>query len=160
MKGCHSCKFKSAVDAGAFKNTIWENTPCSKCDVMTGMGFSMDYDENRISPELRATTPPIFPQEERDHLGEEDKMGESIPMAALREIVVGLLSLPSDLRDVVAWRFTGMTYRDIAADHGVTIACAEKRHRRALELFPALQSMFPEKVAKQKRRKKHEKRAK
>lgn len=58
-----------------------------------------------------------------------------------------------ELRDVVAWRFAGVRYADIALAQGVTQACAEKRHRRAMELWPELRSLFPRKVAKQGMRK-------
>ena len=84
---------------------------------------------------------------------------DSLPVSVMQELVVGLLKLKPELRDVVAWRFAGIRYSDIALAQGVTQACAEKRHRRALELWPALRALFPRKVAKQGMRKQHERSA-
>jgi hypothetical protein len=147
MTGCHSCKFKAAVDAGEFKDTPWEEVPCSSCDVMSGMGFAVEYDEERV---------PLEPDKgygikDKENFEEEDPV---LPLSVMRSVVTGLLTLKSEHRDVVAWRYLGLTYPEIAERQGVTTACVEKRHRRALALWPALKEMFPEKVAKQKRRKK------
>ena len=79
-------------------------------------------------------------------------------MTVMQEIMVGLLKLKPELRDVVAWRYAGMKYDDIALVQGVTRACVEKRHRRAMELWPALKSLFPRKVGKQLVRKPHRRR--
>jgi DNA-directed RNA polymerase specialized sigma24 family protein len=150
MKGCHSCKFKQAVDAGEFKNTPWEEVPCSSCDVMTGVGFAVEYDDSRESGD-HAVEPPAHCMAR----GGQEKM---LPVSVMSQVVTGLMTLKPELRDVVSLRYLGLTYPEIAERQGVTMACVEKRHRRAMELWPALREMFPEKVAKKRRRKPHSKR--
>ena len=142
MKGCHSCEFKAAVDAGKFRNVAWEQVPCASCKLATG-GFAVEYDEDRLDPDTQAAT-----------AKPEEGLREELPVEVMGQFVAGLLSLPSELRDVVAMRYRGMKYDEIAKVQKVTMACVEKRHRRAMELWPALREMFPEKIAKVKRRKK------
>ncbi len=148
MRGCHSCPHKAAVDAGKFRNTPWEKTPCASCQIALG-GYAIEYDEDRLEETLDAS------QFRGASLPEESVPSQDLPIEVMREFVNGLLTLPSELRDVVAMRYRGMKYEEIAQVQKVTMACVEKRHRRAFSLFPALREMFPEKVAKQKRRKPH-----
>jgi len=110
---------------------------------MSGSGFAIEFDEERVQGA------------DHDDHGEREPE-DRLPVSVMREVVIGLLKLKPELRDVVAWRFAGIRYSDIALAQGVTQACAEKRHRRALELWPALRALFPRKVAKQGMRKKHE----
>jgi len=136
MKGCHNCEHATAIAAGEYEGKDWKEIPCYACDVMSGSGFAIEFDE------------------ERQGSAHQDDHGEPVPedrlpVSVMREVVIGLLKLRPELRDVVAWRFAGMPYRDIALAQGVTQACAEKRHRRAMELWPALRALFPRKVAKQ-----------
>ena len=140
MKGCHTCEHAAAIAEGKFAGDPWKQVPCSTCDVMSGAGFALEYDESREEGELN-----------HGECGEEGE--DRLPVSVMREIVVGLLKLKPELRDVVAWRFAGIRYADIALAQGVTQACAEKRHRRAMELWPELRSLFPRKVAKQGMRK-------
>ncbi|MCH8513872.1 MAG: hypothetical protein LAT83_19765 [Kiritimatiellae bacterium] len=111
-------------------------------------GFAVEYDEDRLEETWDGT------QARGVSVPEDDDLAQDLPIEVMREFVVGLLTLPSELRDVVAMRFRGMKYDDIADIQGVTMACVEKRHRRAMEIWPALREMFPEKIAKKKRRKK------
>lgn len=141
MKGCHSCEFKAAVDAGKFRNVAWEQTPCASCKLATG-AYSVEFDEDRLDPDTQGPT-----------AKPEEALRDELPVEVMGQFVNGLLSLPSELRDVVAMRYRGMKYDQIAKVQKVTMACVEKRHRRAMELWPALREMFPEKVAKVKRRK-------
>ena len=136
MRGCHNCEHASAIAEGKYAGAAWEDIPCSDCDVMSGAGFAIEFKEElaRQAPEHDAVVP---------------EPDEHLPVSVMREVVVGLLKLKPELRDVVAWRFAGVRYSDIALAQGVTQACAEKRHRRALELWPALRALFPRKVAKQ-----------
>ena len=144
MTGCHSCPVAVAIADGVYKDEPWEKIPCSTCKIGTG-GFALEFDENRLpdeNAELSTFTPELYER-------------SVMPVAVMRDLVVGLLKLPPALRDVVAWRFAGMGYQEIADLQGVSMAAAEKRHRRALELWPELEAMFAEKMAKQKRRKPH-----
>ncbi|NQU97037.1 MAG: sigma-70 region 4 domain-containing protein [Chloroflexi bacterium] len=140
MKGCHSCEHAAAIAEGKFADNAWEDIPCSECNVMTGMGFAIEFDETRPSAVAAGG-------DEEGDSGE-----EHLPVSVMQEIVVGFLKLAPELRDVVAWRYAGVKYTDIALVQGVTISCVEKRHRRAMALWPVLRSLFPEKCAKQERR--------
>ena len=140
MKGCHTCEHAPAIAEGEFAGKRWEDVPCSTCDVMSGAGFALEFDEERAGGEVA-------------HGDSGEELEERLPVSVMRDVVVGLLKLKPELRDVVAWRFAGVRYADIALAQGVTQACAEKRHRRAMELWPELRSLFPRKVAKQGMRK-------
>lgn len=147
MKGCHNCPVEDEIARGLYKNVAWGDVPCATCKVTERAGFSLEFDEGRLSDdknESASCEPELY-----DHT--------VMPMDVMRDCVVGLLTLPADLRDVVAWRFGGMSYQEIAATQGVTMAAVEKRHRRAMKLWPGLEALFVEKKVKQKRRKKHAK---
>jgi len=115
---------------------------------MSGAGFAIEFDEERRGREI----------EQGGSGDSEGEMEEKLPVSVLQEIVVGLLKLKPELRDVVAWRYAGMKYDDIALVQGVTRACVEKRHRRAMAVWPALEALFPRKIAKQAVRKPHARR--
>jgi hypothetical protein len=146
MKGCHSCETAAAIAEGKYAGKAWKDTPCAGCDVMSGSGFAIEFDEGRLGK-----------TEGHHHEGHEAPEGgeELLPVSVMQEIMVGLLKLKPELRDVVAWRYAGMKYDDIALVQGVTRAGVEKRHRRAMELWPALKSLFPRKIGKQLVRKPH-----
>jgi DNA-directed RNA polymerase specialized sigma24 family protein len=76
-----------------------------------------------------------------------------MPVEIISSVIQGLLSLDPALRDIVAWRYQGLPYKEIAQRQGTSTQLAEMRHKRALRDWPALQALFPEKVAKQSRRK-------
>ena len=142
MRGCHNCEHAATIAEGNFAGKAWEEIPCSTCNVMSGAGFAIEFDEEW--PHGAGRPEPGGVPADEDEGGE-----ERLPVAVMREIVVGLLKLKPELRDVVAWRFAGIRYDDIALAQGVTRACAEKRHKRAMELWPALRALFARKVAKQ-----------
>ncbi len=145
MKGCHSCEHAAAIANGEFAGMSWEELPCSTCDVMSGSGFAIEFDESRGNTDF----------EQGGSEASKEEREEKLPVSVMQEIVVGFLKLPGELRDVVAWRYAGVKYDDIALLQGVTRACVEKRHRRAMELWPALEALFPRKIAKQAVRKPH-----
>ena len=145
MRGCHSCEHAADVESGKYSGTPWKESPCSSCNVMSGSGFAIEFDEGRLEE--------VGPDQQDEQDGE-----ERLPVDVMQEIVVGLLKLKPEFRDVVAWRYAGMRYDDIAILQGVTRQCVEKRHRRAMELWPALRSLFPRKISKQLVRKPHRRR--
>jgi hypothetical protein len=146
LKGCHSCPFKAGVDAGVYENTPWEQVPCASCKLAEG-GHSVEYDEERMEG-LEGGVVDFTMSEP-----EESDLVDEMPVDVMREFVTGLLTLPGELRDVVALRYQGLKYDEIAKIQNVTMSCVEKRHRRAMELWPALRAMFSGKIAKQKKRK-------
>jgi len=144
MRGCHNCEHSAAVEAAKRAGTPWEEIPCSTCNVMSGSGFAVEFDEDRL------------PEEAAEPKADDKGLNEMLPVKVMQEILVGFLKLTPELRDVVAWRYAGMKYDDIAIVQGVTRACVEKRHRRAMELWPALRALFPRKIAKRAMRKPHD----
>ena len=146
MKGCHSCEHSAAIARGAFADREWDKVPCSTCDVMSGVGYAVDFEDWRKTQnefEVHETYRP-----------EEDLELDVLPVSVLSDCLIGFLKLPPAYRDVIAWRYAGMRYEDIGLAQGVTEACAEKRHSRALELWPELGELFPQKVSKRAHRKK------
>lgn len=146
MKGCHNCPVADEISRGVYKNAAWDEVPCSTCKVAEKEGFSLEFDEERLAGDAGESGKPVPKLYDRTVL----------PIDVMRDCVVGLLTLPAGLRDVVAWRFGGMSYQEIADTQGVSMAAVEKRHRRAMALWPGLEALFLEKKVKQKVRKKHE----
>ena len=67
-------------------------------------GFAVAFEEGRGNRGAQAGLAEAGSEELRD----------SLPVDVMQEIVVGLLKLKPELRDVVAWRFAGIRYGDIA----------------------------------------------
>ena len=120
----------------------------------------MEYDGER---EVRVQNPPSFAEASSfaeatadKTAGMEARSGDEearLPISVMNEVIFILLSMPPEVRDVLCWRFSGMSYRDIATLQGITIAGAEVRLWRAMKKWPALRALFAEKAAKQARRK-------
>lgn len=156
---CHRCPYRQAVQDGVFKEVPFDQTPCGICELRQSSVRSMALDHERspfIREAERAEVPPDqggdgvhvdcpFPEEVQEP-------EPTLPVDVLQEFVVRLLSLPQDVRDVVCWRFIGLTYPEIAAKQGLTIAGAEARHERAMRMFPELRELFIFKTARQRMR--------
>ncbi len=153
MKGCHDCPTAIEIAQGLHTTTAWQWLPCATCNVMSGVGFSISFNENRADKLQVKEMSGYHSQGEGSATTTVNDGEKMYPMSVLREMAKGLLSLPGPVRDSVCFRISGLQYKEIGKKMGVTTACAEKRHRRALELFPALKALFPEKIAKQSRRK-------
>ena len=76
-----------------------------------------------------------------------------LPASTFATCLQGLLALDPELRELVALRFLGLSYREIAERQGISTQLAEMRHKRAIREWPALADLFPKKMAKQSRRK-------
>ncbi len=139
MRGCHNCPVADEIANGKYANTNWNDIPCAICDAADSGGYAVEYNDAIAGPPSTGGT------------GETGV--DVLPLDVMRQMCEGLMTLPRDLRDVVAMRSTGIRYGEIAERQGVTTSCVEKRHRRALEIWPALREMFPVKIAKQQRRK-------
>jgi len=139
MTGCHTCPTSADIANGVYKNAAWSEVPCATCTAADQGGFSLEFDEGR----LEETAVEERPGDAADHL----------PIEVMSQILRGLLLLPAGERDVIAMRYNGFHYAAIGKLQGVTTACAEKRHRTALRRWPELRLLFPEKIAKQARRK-------
>jgi DNA-directed RNA polymerase specialized sigma24 family protein len=136
---CHKCQHGKDVAAGKYRGVPFAETPCARCELKENASFAIEFDPERDAGDLSV---------------DPGNMGGVDVVAALAPLLVGLLRLPSELRDVICWRYMGMMYRDIALVQGVTVAAVEARHRRAMAMWPELRRLFPEKVAKQARRRK------
>lgn len=155
---CHKCPFREKVEAGQFALVPYDETPCAKCELMENSDRTMEYvqeRESRIQNPVARMRDDGFKTSNIGHLPEE----EVLPISVLNEVVVRLLSMTPETRDVLCWRFAGMPYRDIAVLQGVTVAAVEKRHWKAMKKWPALRAMFATKVAKHGRRKAAESRS-
>jgi hypothetical protein len=159
------------IENGEFTQLTYSDTPCAKCHLNENSDLTMEYVQDM---ESRIQNPPSFAEasasdatadktagmvsrmgddeaqtSDISHLPEE----EVLPVSVMSEVVFRLLSLTPETRDVVCWRFAGISYRDIAILQGVTVAAVEKRHWKAMTKWPALRAMFAMKTAKHARRK-------
>jgi hypothetical protein len=138
---CHKCEHREDVEAGKYARTPFGRTPCSKCELVEVSTRTVEVDVSR----------PVF-RPGRDNPGmvyevtsdeeESDMKQVRLPVGVMEEFVERLLKLPDELRDVVCWRFSGLTYPEIGRRQGITTAGAEARHRRAMRMFPELEDLF------------------
>ena len=149
---CHRCPHSEDVAAGKYLNVGFALTPCGKCELLEFSLRTMPLDEDRPAyvPGADGGVEPTcemvpFPEEE-------EVEAAKLPVHVMEEFIVRLLALPDDVRDVVCWRFIGLTYPQIADKQRTTTAGAEARHRRAMRMFPELRQLFILKTARQKMR--------
>ena len=163
---CHKCAHALDIEAGKCGKVAFEDTPCAVCKLKEHSGRTIEFDPDREKrPE--GVKPKEYLDLSLDAGGRPDSAqgdggepGEArLPISVMREAVATLLSLPPEVRDVVCWRYAGMKYPDIALTQDVTTAAVEVRHKRAMRRHPVLRALFPEKAAKQLRRKPHARRA-
>jgi len=144
---CHPCPHSDAILRGDYNSKPWNELPCATCKLGEDTFYSVPFDEE--NPPVPAAG---FPYSLSSDLRPPTSGYSLIPADVLAQFVQGLLSLPSELRDIVAWRYQGMPYKEIARRQGTSIQLAEMRHKRALREWPVLQSLFPYKTAKRLRR--------
>lgn len=140
---CHSCPHYQAILAGKHDSTPWEELPCATCKLGEDTFYSVELDDDHP---LVPTADPAF---ERTKL--EDQSAKQMPVSILADFLHSLMRLPSEQRDVVAWRLQGLQYKEIAERQGTSIQLAEMRHKIAMRDCPALKYLFPVKVAKRRR---------
>jgi len=139
---CHSCPHSKSILRGDYDSTPWNELPCATCKLGEDTFYSVPFDEEH-PPEAAVSHPTSYIQPSTSPL---------LPADVLSQFVQGLLSLPSELRDVVSLRYQGLQYKEIAERQGTTTQCAEMRHKRAMREWPVLKSLFPYKTAKRRRR--------
>ena len=148
---CHKCPHIDSIQDGDYSSLPWEDTPCANCKLGEDTFYSIPFDEEH-PPESSASVSlahaPAIPGVQPS-----SSSVVNIPSDVMAQFVQGLLVLDPILRDIVAWRYQGVPYKEIARRQGTSTQLAEMRHKRALRDWPALQALFPEKVAKQSRRK-------
>ena len=140
---CHSCSHYAAIHRGDYNSTPWDEVPCSSCKLVEDTFYSIPLDPDR--PPDSADDPTVLRTKTSVPLA------QTMPVAIFADFIEALMSLPPEQRDVVAWRFQGLRYQDIAKRHGTSIQLAEMRHKIAMRDFPILLELFPEKTAKRRR---------
>lgn len=140
---CHRCRHREVIRKRTLARVPFEDTPCFKCELKEYSEFTLEYDPKRETVAQK----PEFSFEEPE---------EQLPISVMREAMVEFLRLTPEIRDVVCWRFAGVSFKDIAALQGITVAGVEVRLWRAMKKWPALTALFGEKAAKQMRRKNSE----
>ena len=145
---CHKCPHFDSIERGEYDSKPWKDTPCAKCTLGEDTFYSVPFDEEN-PPESSASVSlaqvPAVP-------GIQSSTVANIPSDVMAQFIQGILTLEPILRDIVAWRYQGLPYKEIARRQGTSTQLAEMRHKRALRDWPALEALFPEKVAKQSRR--------
>lgn len=147
---CHRCKYREAVAAGTYAGMPFRQTPCARCELREVSLLTMQVEVDRpvyVPGRGVETADKMAPFPE-----EVETVDGKLPVDVMAELVSRLLALPQEVRDVVCWRFVGMSYPEIARRQRITTAGAEVRHRRAMRLFPELRQLFARKIAKQKMR--------
>ncbi len=124
---CTRCPHNKAVSSGQFRNTPFEKTPCSKCELKP--------DENRAVPFIddMGGAAPEMPIDD-DGL---------LPIHVLGEFVAGVMRLNSKQRDAVCLRYAGYSYPEIAKKLRISIATSEARVRRAVACWDDLRELLP-----------------
>ena len=149
---CHRCPNRMKIENGEFAQVAYSYTPCAKCELKENSELTMEYIPDMESgienPVVGMGNAGPQTSDCRPRTNE-----ELLPLSVMNELVVRLMSMPTEIRDVVCWRFTGMSFVDIAAVQGVTMAGAEARLWRALKKWPELRALFATKLARHGRRK-------
>jgi len=140
---CHSCSHYDAIQRGEYNSKLWNELPCATCKLGEDTFYSIPLDPDH--PPASADDPTV------ERTKSSVPLTAEMPVAVLADFVEALMALPPEQRDVVAWRFQGLRYQDIAKRHGTSIQLAEMRHKIAMRDFPILLKLFPEKTAKRRR---------
>ena len=152
---CHRCKDREDMEAGKYAGIPFDQTPCAKCQL-----HEVSLRTMPVNPERPVFVPGGMAPGQTDEglhvdnpFPEEAEASEAkLPVNVMEELITRLLALPHDIRDIVCWRFMGLSYPEIGRRQGITTAGAEARHRRAMRMFPELRELFIRKTARHKRR--------
>ena len=143
---CHRCEYPNAIANGAFHDTAYEDTPCVKCVLAESSLGTREFDENQADIKLENNAAPPLSEESKPF---NERL---IPVPVVLSLVSGLLSLPPETLTVLALRWQGWKYREIAKMQGISTAGVELCHKRAMKRWPMLGHLFPRKLSKQGRR--------
>ena len=142
---CHRCGHCAAVEAGRYAGVPYEDTPCGQCKLVESSEGTREYKDQLSSKEESKAPPPYNQDKEPDN----DRM---VPVPVVLSLVSGLLALPPETLTVLALRWQGWKYREIAKMQGISTAGVELCHKRAMKRWPMLGHLFPRKLSKQGRR--------
>jgi len=157
---CHKCPHLDSIQRGDYVSSPWKDTPCAKCSFGESPVFIEPFDEesppeDTATGELAYCTPyggRAASLEATLDSEQQDPATMLFPADTFLECIQGLFALEPCLRDIVAWRHEGLSYREIAERQGISVQLAEMRHKRALRDWPVLKALFPEKMARKARR--------
>ena len=152
---CHKCPHHESIQRGDYSSKPWKDTPCAKCKLGEDTFYSVPFDEEQPIAVAGIGDPgsAISSYTSGASTLKPQTPNRLLPEDTIATIIQGLLTLDPILRDIVAWRYQGIPYKEIGRRQGTSTQLAEMRHKRALRDWPALKALFPEKIAKQARRK-------
>ena len=145
---CHACHHSDAILRGDYNSKPWNELPCATCTLGEDTFYSVPFDEE--NPPDSALSDPVHATDDSADLP--DTVTEKLLFSSLGSFFDSMMSLPSAQRDIVAWRIQGLAYHEIASLQGISPQLAEMRHKLALKKCPILRTLFPEKIAKRRRR--------
>ena len=142
---CHKCPDRKAVAAGQYSAVSFAESPCGRCALVESSAGTREYKDqiainasNKEDPSVKEEQTPV-----NEHL---------VPESVVLSLVSGILSLPPETLTVLALRWQGRKYREIAKMQGISTAGVELCHKRAMKRWPMLGHLFPRKLSKQGRR--------
>ena len=157
---CHKCPHIESIQRGDYASKPWQDTPCAKCKLGEDTFYSVPFDEEQhvvaggVDPGPAMSAYTVAGGRDPGSAARCSLPDDVLlPASTFATCLQGLLTLDPELREIVALRFLGWSYREIAEEQGTSTQLAEMRHKRALRDWPALADLFPKKMAKQARRK-------
>jgi hypothetical protein len=129
---CHKCLHTADIAAGVFDNVPFEKTPCATCTL----------EDNPESAPVEYIDD-ILPEQFAEAL-----YARRMPVSVLVDVMKLILALPPGIRDTVCMRYTGMSYREIAAIRHTSVAAPERAIRYAMTRWPLIAKLFPVKAGK------------
>lgn len=123
---CHRCPNAEDVRLGKYRDTPFEQTPCSTCELRESSAHTLDADPNRIEQ------PPAVPTAEEPRL----------PLSVLTRAMQDFLALPAPVVEIIRQRSAGRSLKAIGRRQGLSPTAVDARLRRAVRKVPHLQAML------------------
>ena len=120
---CHKCPHAADVAAGKFSDMEFSKTPCFGC---------------RGEPELIRSVPLLPSDAARSTEADADapSVARRLTLSGVVVFLVKLMALDSELRDILLWRFLGLSFEEIGARLGTTAVAAHLRLQTAIRRMP------------------------
>jgi len=137
---CHKCVHRVSLEAGAFRDVAFAQTPCARCDGTSAESYTLPFRDLRGAPDValpELSVPELaFPEADPDE--------PTFPLGALADVLAVILALPDLELRILRLRRRGFSYEEIAKALGSTTTRAvECRFKRLLNRFPVLAPLFP-----------------
>ena len=138
---CSNCEFSTKLEGAAYAGIPYEDTPCARCRLTENSSHTLEYDDERHSPET-------------EEPADSEDMGNTLmPVSVLGDALREILTLPPDTLRVLQARYLGRPYAEIGRETGITAQAAEVKVRRLLDKNAYLRHLLPAKARKQEARK-------